>query len=167
AAYRVVQEALTNIHKHAPTAAATVRLAGAPGIGLEVRVENLAPRTAVTPLPGSGSGLAGLRERVQVAGGSFEAGQTLRGGFLVLAWLPWPETAAKTHRDVDTEDLRDDMTDPHCPESTELLYEPTGSYRPEPHEPAEPYASPEPPEPAEPHGPAEIPVAARATATAA
>ncbi|NUP53074.1 MAG: two-component sensor histidine kinase [Catenulispora sp.] len=95
AAYRVVQEALTNIHKHAPTATATVRLAGARGIGLEVRVENLAPRTAVTPLPGSGSGLAGLRERVEVAGGSFEAGPTPRGGFLVLAWLPWPEAEAK------------------------------------------------------------------------
>ncbi|GAA2056135.1 histidine kinase [Catenulispora yoronensis] len=99
AAYRVVQEALTNIHKHAPTAAATVRLAGAPGAGLEVRVENLAPRALVTPLPGSGSGLAGLRERVQVAGGHFEAGATARGGFLVLAWLPWPEAAARPELD--------------------------------------------------------------------
>jgi signal transduction histidine kinase len=135
AAYRVVQEALTNIHKHAPTAAATVRLTGAPGIGLEVRVENLAPRTAVTPLPGSGSGLAGLRERVQVAGGSFEAGQTLRGGFLVLAWLPWPE-AAKPEPALDTDRTPDDMTDPH-PEGSELRYEPTGSYHPAEHYPAE------------------------------
>jgi signal transduction histidine kinase len=96
AAYRVVQEALTNIHKYAATAAATVRLTGAPGVGLEVRVENLAPRAPVTPLPGSGSGLAGLRERVEVAGGAFEAGPTVRGGFLVLAWLPWPESAAES-----------------------------------------------------------------------
>ncbi|WP_344657848.1 sensor histidine kinase [Catenulispora subtropica] len=95
AAYRVVQEALTNIHKYAASASATVRLAGAPGIGLEVRVENLAPRTPVIPLPGSGSGLAGLRERVEVAGGSFEAGPTLHGGFRVLAWLPWAEAAAE------------------------------------------------------------------------
>ena len=92
AAYRVVQEALTNIHKHAASAATTVRLAGAPGVGLEVRVENQAPRAVGTSLPGAGSGLVGLRERVEVAGGSFEAGPTLRGGFLVLAWLPWPET---------------------------------------------------------------------------
>jgi signal transduction histidine kinase len=95
AAYRVVQEALTNIHKHAASAATAVRLTGAPGIGLEVRVENQAPRAVSASLPGAGSGLAGLRERVEVAGGSFEAGPTLRGGFLVLAWLPWPETDAK------------------------------------------------------------------------
>ena len=95
AAYRVVQEALTNIHKHAASAATTVRLSGAPEIGLEVRVENQAPRVVGTSLPGAGSGLAGLRERVEVAGGSFEAGPTLRGGFLVLAWLPWPQTDGK------------------------------------------------------------------------
>ncbi|WP_323747569.1 sensor histidine kinase [Catenulispora rubra] len=95
AAYRVVQEALTNIHKHAASAATTVRLSGAPDIGLEVRVENQAPRVVGTSLPGAGSGLAGLRERVEVAGGSFEAGPTLRGGFLVLAWLPWPQADAK------------------------------------------------------------------------
>jgi signal transduction histidine kinase len=95
AAYRVVQEALTNIHKHAASAATAVRLAGAPGVGLEVRVENQAPRVVGTSLPGAGSGLAGLRERVEVAGGSFEAGPTARGGFLVLAWLPWPQPDGK------------------------------------------------------------------------
>jgi signal transduction histidine kinase len=95
AAYRVVQEALTNIHKHAASAATTVRLSGAPEIGLEVRVENQAPRVVGASLPGAGSGLAGLRERVEVAGGSFEAGPTLRGGFLVLAWLPWPQSDGK------------------------------------------------------------------------
>ena len=95
AAYRVVQEALTNIHKHAASAATTVRLSGAPEIGLEVWVENQAPRVVGTSLPGAGSGLAGLRERVEVAGGSFEAGPTLRGGFLVLAWLPWPQSDGK------------------------------------------------------------------------
>jgi signal transduction histidine kinase len=99
AAYRVVQEALTNIHKHAASAATTVRMSGAPDIGLEVRVENQAPRAVGTSLPGAGSGLAGLRERVEVAGGSFEAGPTLRGGFLVLAWLPWPQTDAKDEAD--------------------------------------------------------------------
>ncbi len=99
AAYRVVQEALTNIHKHAASAASAVRLSGAPGIGLEVRVENQAPQAVGTSLPGAGSGLAGLRERVEVAGGSFEAGPTLRGGFLVLAWLPWPENGTKEEAD--------------------------------------------------------------------
>jgi len=99
AAYRVVQEALTNIHKHAASATTTVRLTGAPGMGLEVRVENLAPRTVGTSLPGAGSGLAGLRERVEVAGGSFEAGPTARGGFLVLAWMPWPAAGVKDETD--------------------------------------------------------------------
>ncbi|NUR25120.1 MAG: two-component sensor histidine kinase [Catenulispora sp.] len=106
AAYRVVQEALTNIHKYAATAATTVRLTGAPGVGLEVRVENLAPRAPVMPLPGSGSGLAGLRERVEVAGGNFEAGPTLRGGFLVLAWLPWAESAVEGADDAEAEETK-------------------------------------------------------------
>ncbi|NUR27601.1 MAG: hypothetical protein HOV83_17460, partial [Catenulispora sp.] len=51
-----------------------------------------------------GSGLAGLRERVEVAGGSFEAGPTLRGGFLVLAWLPWAESAAEAEAEEAEED---------------------------------------------------------------
>jgi signal transduction histidine kinase len=95
AAYRVVQEALTNIHKHAASAATTVRLSGGPGRGLQVRIDNQAPRAEGTSLPGAGSGLAGLRERVEVAGGSFKAGPTLAGGFAVLARLPWPESGAK------------------------------------------------------------------------
>jgi signal transduction histidine kinase len=87
--YRVVQEALTNVHKHARDAATTVTVAGAPGQGLEVTVENVRPVSATTLLPGSGMGLVGLRERVELAGGRLEAGPTSGGGWRVRAEFPW------------------------------------------------------------------------------
>jgi signal transduction histidine kinase len=91
-AYRVVQEGLTNVHKHAPGATAGVRLAGAPGAVLEVEVRNARPVSgqAAPLVPGSGLGLVGLRERVELAGGSLEAGPQAGGGFAVRARLPWP-----------------------------------------------------------------------------
>ncbi len=87
--YRVVQEALTNVHKHA-RAATTVRLAGAPGEGLVVEVVNVRPVAAEMLLPGAGVGLVGLRERVELAGGTLDAGPTPAGGWQVRAWFPWP-----------------------------------------------------------------------------
>jgi signal transduction histidine kinase len=84
-AYRVVQEALTNVHKHAADASTSVVLGYRPD-GLLVTVRN-GPGVSGT-LPGSGTGLAGLRERVELLGGAFEAGRRLDGGFLVSAWLP-------------------------------------------------------------------------------
>ena len=94
-AYRVVQEGLTNVHKHAPAAAAAVRLSGAPGEGLEVEVANARPvgRDLAPLVPGAGLGLVGLRERVELAGGVLEAGAQPDGGFRVRARLPWPEPA--------------------------------------------------------------------------
>jgi signal transduction histidine kinase len=88
--YRVVQEALTNVHKHARDAAATVRLTGKPGDGLVVEVVNVRPVSAETLLPGAGVGLVGLRERVELAGGHLDAGPTASGGWQVRAWFPWP-----------------------------------------------------------------------------
>ncbi len=88
--YRVVQEALTNVHKHARDAATTVRLAGAPGEGLVVEVVNVRPVAAEMLLPGAGVGLVGLRERVELAGGTLDAGPTPAGGWQVRAWFPWP-----------------------------------------------------------------------------
>ena len=88
--YRVVQEALTNVHKHARDAAATVRLTGHPGEGLVVEVVNVRPVSADALLPGSGVGLVGLRERVELAGGTLDAGPTPAGGWQVRAWFPWP-----------------------------------------------------------------------------
>ncbi|MFI2608006.1 sensor histidine kinase [Kitasatospora sp. NPDC018619] len=88
AAYRTVQEALTNITKYAPEAAVHVRVR-AKGRRLRVEVRNEAPpvRPAET-LPGGGHGLVGLRERAQLLGGTLTAGPTPDGGFEVRAELP-------------------------------------------------------------------------------
>lgn len=86
-AYRVIQESLTNVLKHAPGADAMVTLARGRG-ALEVEVSNSAPsHPPRAELPGSGSGLAGLAERVELYGGHLEA-VPVNGGFAVRARLP-------------------------------------------------------------------------------
>ena len=89
--YRIVQEALTNVRKHAPGQEATVLLGGRPGRNLLVVVSNRTVPVAADPgrIPGSGSGLIGLRERVQLAGGRLET-RTGHGRFRLWAVLPWP-----------------------------------------------------------------------------
>ncbi|WP_329005245.1 histidine kinase [Kribbella sp. NBC_00709] len=89
--YRLVQESLTNVHKHARGAATDVRVHGARGEGVTVRVTNLRPVAAGSLLPGAGAGLVGLRERVQLAGGRLTTGPTVEGGWRVEAWLPWDD----------------------------------------------------------------------------
>lgn len=95
AAYRTVQEALTNVRKHAADAATFVRITVADG-ELWVRVDNDPPvaksRAAHDGdwLPSGGHGLVGLRERATLLGGDFYAGPTEHGGFTVLASLPLP-----------------------------------------------------------------------------
>jgi signal transduction histidine kinase len=85
-AYRIVQEALTNIVRHAEASAARVVLDYAPGhIVVEVVDNGRGP--ARTPV-GSGHGLDGMRERVQLFGGSLDAGTLRDGGFRVRAELP-------------------------------------------------------------------------------
>jgi signal transduction histidine kinase len=88
AAFRVVQEGLTNAIKHAPGAAIEVRIV----FGKEVEVEVLdtgntpasqAPRTA-----GAGRGLAGLSERIRLLGGRLSAGATDSGGYALKATIP-------------------------------------------------------------------------------
>jgi signal transduction histidine kinase len=86
AAYRIVQEALTNVVRHAGAVPTTVTLV-ATGAAVRVDVVNAAPR-AVHRAPGSGSGLAGMRDRALGLGGAFEAGPTPDGGFAVRALLP-------------------------------------------------------------------------------
>lgn len=87
-AYRLVQEALTNVHKHAPGAATHVDLHYTPD-ALRVTVENEASLDAApTGLPSGGHGLIGLGERVTVLGGAFKAGARPDGGFRVAAALP-------------------------------------------------------------------------------
>jgi len=85
-AYRIVQEALTNVLKHAgPQACARVELVYGTD-GLEVAVTNTG--TTTTHGVGTGHGLIGIRERVSVAGGSVDAGPT-DGGYVVHARLPY------------------------------------------------------------------------------
>ncbi|WP_372666299.1 sensor histidine kinase [Amycolatopsis kentuckyensis] len=83
AVYRVVQESLTNAGKHAPHAAVDVRLA-VTGERLAVEVTNrLTPHGSA--VPGSGYGLVGMRERVELAGGDLRTGPTGDGRFRVFA----------------------------------------------------------------------------------
>ncbi|UJW30389.1 histidine kinase [Saccharothrix sp. AJ9571] len=86
-AYQIVQEALTNVHKHARTATTRVVLRYLPST-LQVTIENTVPRGATPTMPGSGLGLKGLRERVETQGGRFTARPEPDGGFLVSAELP-------------------------------------------------------------------------------
>ncbi|MFP8885969.1 sensor histidine kinase [Streptomyces mangrovi] len=88
-AYRVVQEALTNVHKHAAGARTRVRLARRER-EVAVLVENEAPAEGVrgAGLPSGGNGLVGMRERVAALGGGFVSGPTEAGGFRVSAVIP-------------------------------------------------------------------------------
>jgi signal transduction histidine kinase len=88
AAYRIVQEALANAARHAPGAAVRVAVTHDGGT-IGVRVENDAPTgDTPAPSPGEGHGIAGMRERATLLGGTFEAGPTVFGGFGVTAILP-------------------------------------------------------------------------------
>jgi signal transduction histidine kinase len=91
-AYRVVQEGLTNVRKHAPGTVVTVSVTGGPGTGLTVDVANPAPTGGAhtEALPGTGTGLVGLLERITLAGGRLSHGWTADGGFRLTATLPWP-----------------------------------------------------------------------------
>ncbi len=90
-AFRVVQEALTNVHKHAAGAKTYVRLAHR-GAEIAMQVENEAPPVAGEAvgarLPSGGNGLVGMRERVSALGGVFVSGPTDGGGFRVSAVIP-------------------------------------------------------------------------------
>lgn len=85
--YRIVQEALTNVHKHARSAATHVVLRYLPA-KFEVTVKNTAPSDSSPAMPGGGRGLIGLKERVEKQGGRFTAGPEPDGGFLVSAEFP-------------------------------------------------------------------------------
>ncbi len=88
--YRVVQESLTNVRKHAgpePQVRVAVRRLGE---ALRVTVEDDG-RGASARDDGRGNGVLGMRERVSVLGGSFEAGPRPGGGYRVEALVPWTE----------------------------------------------------------------------------
>ncbi|MFB8180603.1 sensor histidine kinase [Streptomyces sp. NPDC055966] len=87
AIYRTVQEALTNVRKHAPGAGATVKL-WCEGDDVGVTVTNSRPTRPSLPLPGSRQGLVGLRERAEILHGTFSAGPTPDGGYGVRVRIP-------------------------------------------------------------------------------
>jgi signal transduction histidine kinase len=85
-AHRIVQEALTNALKHAGQARATVRVRYGPGsLELEITDDGAGVPAEV---PGGGHGLAGIRERVSLYGGKFDASTQRGGGFAVRVLLP-------------------------------------------------------------------------------
>ncbi|MFC9502639.1 sensor histidine kinase [Streptomyces sp. NPDC057002] len=89
AVYRTVQEALTNVRKHAPGATATVRLWSADeGEAFGVTVTNTPPTRPSLPLPGSRQGLVGLKERAELLGGTFASSPTSDGGYEVSLRIP-------------------------------------------------------------------------------
>ncbi|WP_328343939.1 sensor histidine kinase [Micromonospora sp. NBC_00421] len=109
AAYRIVQESLTNAYRHAPRAAVAVRLGYGPaGVTVEVRDDGT-PRPEGGPTggepvtgatgrsrgAGTGLGLIGMRERAETVGGTFSAGPLPDGGWQVRAELPAPEELAE------------------------------------------------------------------------
>jgi signal transduction histidine kinase len=87
AAYRIVQESLTNVVRHAGRVAATVRLRHDGGY-LYVEVINDGGAVPAVFTDGTGAGLAGMRERAAVLGGTLDAGPRPGGGFAVRARLP-------------------------------------------------------------------------------
>ncbi|MFJ4501483.1 sensor histidine kinase [Streptomyces sp. NPDC088864] len=93
-AYRIVQEALANVVRHAPGARTRVTVLPERG-GLAVRIVNGPPAERVSPLEsaGTGHGLVGMRERVRLTGGTLETGPLPDGGFRVAAWLPLSPSA--------------------------------------------------------------------------
>lgn len=93
--HRVVQEALTNVRRHAHGADVVVRL-GLDGDRLRVEVRNTAPGSRATAPTGGrgGFGLVGLRERVEAVEGSLDGGRTPDGGWCVTASFPLLEAVA-------------------------------------------------------------------------
>lgn len=89
ACYRVIQEALTNVRKHAGTGAeATVRVRFHPS-EIQVEVSDTGhAHTLNTPDPLGGLGIAGMRERIGAVGGTLTTGKRERGGFMVRATVP-------------------------------------------------------------------------------
>jgi signal transduction histidine kinase len=90
--YRVAQEGLTNAHRYAPNAPTTVSVDRDPDDRLTVTVHNARSADPPTDLPGSGSGLVGLAERIRLVGGSMDSGPLGPGGrdgWRLRAVVPW------------------------------------------------------------------------------
>ncbi|WP_062796344.1 sensor histidine kinase [Williamsia muralis] len=116
-AYRIVQEALTNVTKHADTDTAQVQLdwgrdhvtitvaddGRSDGGGIRgATTEEAGPAGSSPPKRTPGYGLIGMRERVTAVGGQLTAGRRTKGGFLVAATLPFPSANATTTKRKET-----------------------------------------------------------------
>jgi signal transduction histidine kinase len=99
-AYRIVQEALTNVLKHAGPATVEVTIDYHPdSVGIDVVDDGRGASTAPADgQPGDGHGLLGMRERVAVFGGRLTAGSRVGGGFQVTATLPFEPAATEELR---------------------------------------------------------------------
>ncbi|MFD0143634.1 MULTISPECIES: sensor histidine kinase [unclassified Streptomyces] len=86
-AYRIIQEALSNVLRHAPGAGAKVEVSYVLG-GLGLRIVNGPARGLVKPSPGAGHGITGMRERVTMLNGEMTAEATEDGGYEVTAFIP-------------------------------------------------------------------------------
>jgi signal transduction histidine kinase len=96
AAFRIVQEALTNVVRHSGSRHARVHI-GHEGGALRLRIDDDGPATG-EDAGGSGNGLAGMRERAAALGGTIEAGARPDGGFRLLAVLPLKVTPKEDDR---------------------------------------------------------------------
>jgi signal transduction histidine kinase len=87
AAYRIVQESLTNVIRHAgaQSARVTVRAGDDRGLVVEVCDDGFGPRASIGAGSGTGTGIRGMRERAESTGGRLEAGPGAQGGFTVRA----------------------------------------------------------------------------------
>ncbi|MEY9863763.1 signal transduction histidine kinase [Catenulispora sp. GAS73] len=90
AAYRIVQESLTNVIRHSTAGKARVEVVAVGDSGLSIAISDSGPaaagnRATGSASAGSGVGIRGMRERVTSTGGVFHAGHTAEGGFLVRA----------------------------------------------------------------------------------
>ncbi|WP_189957375.1 sensor histidine kinase [Streptomyces alanosinicus] len=94
-AYRIVQEALSNVLRHAPGAGARVEIGYVLG-GLGLRIVNGPPPAPhlIKPSPGAGHGLTGMRERVSMLNGEMTTAPTRDGGYEVTVFLPVPPVTA-------------------------------------------------------------------------
>jgi signal transduction histidine kinase len=94
AAYRIIQEALTNIVRHSAADRCQVALTyGARELSIQVTNPPSGPRIPLTSSAGTGHGLIGMRERVSLHRGQFRAGPVPGGGFAVTATMPLPDAA--------------------------------------------------------------------------
>lgn len=95
-AYRIIQEALSNALRHAPGSEVRVEVSH-DFHGLHLGVVNSRPQQPVSPSPGTGHGLLGMRERATMLGGHLTAAPTQQGGFAVSAFLPRGDTPQTAH----------------------------------------------------------------------